>query len=66
MIVRQEIPVRPSRFAVAALSVAVAAAAAVSARAQDAPLTPSKGDVVPAFETMRVDGKPEKVDFPKA
>ena len=65
MIVRQVVPVRRSRFAVAALSVAVAAAAAASARAQDAPLTPSKGDVVPAFETMRVDGKPEKVDFPK-
>ena len=47
---------------------AVAAAAAVAApvRAQDAgPLTPSKGDVVPAFETMRVDGKVEKVDFPR-
>jgi thiol-disulfide isomerase/thioredoxin len=39
-------------------------AAAASAAAQE-PLTPSKGDVVPTFETMRVDGKPEKVDFPR-
>jgi thiol-disulfide isomerase/thioredoxin len=57
--------VRRSRLAAAALAVAVASAAAANARAQDAPLTPSKGEVVPAFETMRVDGKPEKVDFPK-
>jgi thiol-disulfide isomerase/thioredoxin len=48
------------------LVLAVAAALASSVRAQDAgPLTPSKGDLVPAFETMRVDGKVEKVDFPK-
>jgi peroxiredoxin len=29
------------------------------------PLTPSKGDVVPVFETMGIDGQPHKVDFPK-
>jgi thiol-disulfide isomerase/thioredoxin len=47
-------------------SAALAIASARLAAAQDAtPLTPSKGDIVPAFETMRVDGKPEKVDFPK-
>jgi thiol-disulfide isomerase/thioredoxin len=41
--------------------------AAVEAGAQTAgpPLTPSKGDVVPAFETLGIDGKPSKVDFPK-
>jgi peroxiredoxin len=40
---------------------------ATLATAQDAqpPLSPSKGDVVPAFETLGVDGKPAKVDFPK-
>jgi len=48
------------------LLVATAVAVASASAAQDAaPLTPSKGDMVPAFETMRVDGKPEKVDFPK-
>jgi thiol-disulfide isomerase/thioredoxin len=55
-----------SSSTVRALLASVAATAAASAAAQDAgPLTPSKGDVVPAFETMRVDGKVEKVDFPK-
>jgi peroxiredoxin len=29
------------------------------------PLTPAMGDVIPAFETLGVDGKPAKVDFPK-
>ena len=29
------------------------------------PTAPSKGDVVPVFETLGVDGKPAKVDFPK-
>jgi thiol-disulfide isomerase/thioredoxin len=28
-------------------------------------LAPSKGDVVPAFETLGIDGKPQKVSFPK-
>ena len=28
-------------------------------------MTPSKGDVVPAFETLGIDGKPAKLDFPK-
>ena len=40
----------------------------VPARAQapeSVPLSPAKGDVVPAFETLGVDGKPVKVDFPK-
>jgi len=38
------------------------------ARAQTAPqppASPEKGDVVPAFETLAVDGKPSKLDFPK-
>jgi peroxiredoxin len=29
------------------------------------PTSPSKGDVVPVFETLGVDGQPAKVDFPK-
>jgi len=29
------------------------------------PIAPSKGDVVPVFETTGVDGQPHKVDFPK-
>jgi len=29
------------------------------------PASPSKGDVVPAFETLGIDGKAVKVDFPK-
>jgi thiol-disulfide isomerase/thioredoxin len=53
---------RAARAAVAALL--LLAAAGSPARAQP-PLTPSKGDVVPAFETLSVDGKPVKVDFPK-
>jgi thiol-disulfide isomerase/thioredoxin len=39
---------------------------AVQARAQAAEIqTPDKGDVVPVFETLGIDGKPAKVDFPK-
>jgi len=50
-----------------ALIVAALAAVAVEAGAETAqpPMTPSKGDVVPAFETLGIDGKPAKVDFPK-
>lgn len=29
------------------------------------PLTPAKGDVIPVFETLGIDGQPAKVDFPK-
>jgi hypothetical protein len=49
---------------------ALAAAVAVSAtpgfaQTAEPPPSPSKGDVVPAFETLGIDGKPAKVDFPK-
>lgn len=49
------------------LLVAALSQVAVVAKAQTAvpPTTPSKGDVVPAFETLGIDGKPAKVDFPK-
>jgi thiol-disulfide isomerase/thioredoxin len=29
------------------------------------PLAPSKGDLIPVFETMGIDGKAHRVDFPK-
>ena len=29
------------------------------------PASPSKGDVIPVFETLGIDGRPVKVDFPK-
>jgi len=29
------------------------------------PVSPSKGDLVPVFETLGIDGKPTKMDFPK-
>ncbi len=44
--------------------VLVAAEAAAQAGAGAPPVSPSKGDVVPVFETLGVDGKPAKVDFP--
>jgi len=40
-------------------------AAEATAQTSQPPQTPAKGDVVPAFETLGVDGKPAKVDFPK-
>jgi thiol-disulfide isomerase/thioredoxin len=61
MIVRSRSAARRAALA----AVVLVLAAAVPAAAQEPALTPSKGDVVPAFETMRVDGKPEKVDFPR-
>ncbi len=29
------------------------------------PSSPSKGDVIPAFESIGIDGKPHKLDFPE-
>ena len=49
---------------VATLLLAAAGASAPPAPAAP-PQAPSKGDVVPAFETLAVDGKPWKLDFPK-
>jgi hypothetical protein len=49
----------------------VLAAVAASARGQAAPpppappVAPAKGDVVPGFETLGIDGKAVKVEFPK-
>lgn len=45
----------------------VLALVCASGNAQTAqpPQSPSKGDVIPVFETLGIDGKPVKVDFPK-
>lgn len=48
-----------------ALAAALLAAAPAAAQGVAPPSAPSKGDVVPAFETLGVDGKPWKLDFPK-
>src|SRR5262249_50867470 len=53
-----------SRSAILAAALPLVAPLA-AARGARPPLSPSKGDVVPAFETLGVDGKPAKVDFPK-
>jgi hypothetical protein len=43
----------------------LAVASLARAQAAQPAQAPSKGDVVPAFETMAIDGKARKVDFPK-
>jgi hypothetical protein len=48
----------------AALLAAALAAAQVGAPTAPAQ-SPSRGDVVPVFESLGVDGRPAKVDFPK-
>ena len=48
-----------------ALAPAFALMASVAVAQTAAPQSPSIGDVVPAFETLAIDGKPVKVDFPK-
>jgi hypothetical protein len=56
----------PARCRAAMLVACVTLAAApLRAQAPAAPMSPAKGDVIPAFETLGVDGKPVKVDFPK-
>jgi hypothetical protein len=53
-----------SRVALLAACAALAAAP-LRAQAPSAPLSPAKGEVIPSFETLGVDGKAVKVDFPK-
>lgn len=58
----------PSSFlcrAAAALAASSLAATAALAQTAQPPVSPSKGDVIPAFETLGIDGKPVKVDFPQ-
>ena len=49
----------------AILALLVLTSARVFAQAAAPPISPVKGDVVPAFETLGIDGKPAKLDFPK-
>jgi peroxiredoxin len=51
--------------AIVAAALLAASHAAAQAPAPRPPDAPSKGDVVPAFETLGVDGKAARVDFPK-
>ncbi len=56
----------PSRSRAAALAAGLLLVAAqVPAQSSQPPVAPAKGDVIPVFETLGVDGKPAKVDFPK-
>ncbi len=48
---------------VATVSLALAAIATPAGAAP--PSAPSKGDVIPAFESIGIDGKPHKLDFPE-
>jgi len=51
--------------ALVASAVTLLAASGALAQTAPPPAAPEKGDIVPAFETLAVDGKPWKVDFPK-
>jgi peroxiredoxin len=55
------LPNGPARSA----AVALLAASAAFAQAPAPPAAPAKGDVVPVFETLAIDGKPSKVEFPR-
>ncbi len=63
------VPSRSRRVLLAAVLTQVAALPLVarpcSAQTPQPPMTPAKGDVIPVFETLGIDGKPMKVDFPK-
>ncbi len=54
-----------TRSCAALLGLVLLLAARVSAQAANPPVSPAKGDLIPAFETLGIDGKPAKVDFPK-
>jgi len=56
---------RRTLIAAGAALLAAATVVAQPAAAARPPETPSRGDVVPVFETMTVDGSAQKVDFPK-
>ena len=56
---------RRTLLTLGAFLLAVAAAAAQAEAPGAPPASPSKGDLVPVFETLGVDGKPAKMDFPK-
>jgi hypothetical protein len=54
-----------NRSALVVTAAALLAGHGALAQAPAPPLAPAKGDVVPAFETLAVDGKPWKLSFPK-
>jgi peroxiredoxin len=54
-----------STCGLAALAMALLTAPGAVAQTAAPAVTPTKGDIVPAFETLAVDGKPWKIDFPK-
>jgi thiol-disulfide isomerase/thioredoxin len=54
-----------TRSTAAAALLALALAGPATAQMAPPQPAPSKGAVVPAFETLGIDGKPRKVDFPK-
>lgn len=53
------------RLAIRALGCAVLVAVLAAPVAAAPPSAPSKGDIVPAFETTGIDGKPHKLEFSK-
>jgi len=53
------------RIAIRAFGCAVVALAMASPAAAAPPSAPSKGDIVPTFETTGIDGKPHKLEFAK-
>jgi thiol-disulfide isomerase/thioredoxin len=54
-----------ARGALVASAATLLAASISLAQTASPPAAPEKGDVVPAFETLAVDGKPSKLDFPR-
>jgi thiol-disulfide isomerase/thioredoxin len=54
-----------TRACASILALVVLSAARVFAQAATPPVSPSQGELIPAFETLAVDGKPAKIDFPK-
>ena len=58
-------PPLPDRGVLLASAATLLAASFSLAQTAPPPAAPEKGDIVPAFETLAVDGKPSKLDFPK-
>ena len=56
---------KPRSGRAGALASVFALLAAAAAAQTAPPQSPSVGDVVPAFETLAIDGKAVKIDFPK-
>jgi len=54
-----------SRRVLVAMAAALLARTLAAAQLAVPPPAPSKGDVVPVFETLAVNGKPWKLDFPR-